>query len=351
MAISEKNIGITSSGDEAVLYTISNKNGTEASFCNIGAVWVSMCVADKWGRIEDVLLGYDTAEEIYNNPESFGVIVGRNANRIAKGCFKLNGIDYRLEINNNGNNLHSGPNVFGKRSYKATKDESENSITFSLISEEGDQGYPGELVVEVKYELTEEDELIISYRLEATTEDTIANMTCHPYFNLAGHGSGSALDQELQIFADEFCEIDETVLASGIVSKVENTVFDFREPKAIGTDISKDDMQLKLANGYDHNFCIRDYDGSLKLAAVCYDRKSGRKLTVYPNMPGIQLYTGNLLDENNKAKDGVYYKPYDGYALETQYYPNAINVPEWKQPVIHKNEVQNFETRYCFSAE
>ncbi|MDO4439248.1 MAG: aldose epimerase family protein [Eubacteriales bacterium] len=351
MAISEKNIGIAPSGDEAVLYTIVNKNGTEASFCNIGAVWVSMLVPDKNGKLGDVLLGYDTADGIYNNPESFGVIVGRNANRIAKGRFKLNGKEYQLALNNNGNNLHSGPEVFGKRCYKALKNEAENSIIFSLVSEEGDQGYPGELVVEVKYELTDEDELIISYRLEATTEDTVANMTCHPYFNLAGHASGSALEQEMQIFADEFCEIDETVLASGTIAKVENTAFDFREPKMIGTDIKSANMQLKLANGYDHNFCIRDYDGSLRQAAVCYDRNSGRKMTVYTNMPGIQLYTGNFLDENNKAKEGVYYKPYDGYALETQYYPNAINVPEWKQPVIHKNEVQNFETRYCFSIE
>ena len=225
-------------------------------------------------------------------------------------------------------------------------------VIFKMESPNGDQGYPGTLLIEIVYTFTDFNDLIIEYKLRAGSEDTIANFTCHPYFNLAGHDSGDMLDQELWIDAADICEIDDNCLTTGKLLPVKNTPFDFRSPKAIGRDIAVSSQQLKNAGGgYDHNFCLDHRLGRMKLAASARDPKSGRYMEVYTGMPGIQLYTANSMDENVTAKGGAHYKKYGGFALETQFYPNAINNGDWEQPVIFADEIKYFLTTYKFGVK
>ena len=350
MSISKRNIGRTKNGQEVIFYEMTNKNGLKATVSDLGAAWVGLAAPDKDGVFKDVLLGYDDPETLYNNPGSLGSIVGRNANRIGGGEFSLGGKVYELEKNNNGNNLHSGPNVLQKRHFKAKEGSISGAdfVIFELESPDGDQGYPGSLQIKVIYTFTDFNELIIEYILQAGDKDTLANFTCHPYFNLAGHDSGDILNQELWIDPADICEVDDTCLTTGKLIPVKNTPFDFRSPKPIGRDIEAQNQQLRNAGGYDHNFCLDHKLGRMKRAAAARDPKSGRFMEVFTGMPGIQLYTANFMNEEVEAKEGAHYGKYSGFALETQFYPNAINIGEWEQPVIFANEVKYFLTTYKF---
>lgn len=353
MAITTKVLGKTKKGDTVTLYTMENKNGLKATVTNLGAIWLELWAPDKNGTFSDVVLGYDTPESIFQNSGEMGAIVGRNANRIKNAAFTLDGKTYQLAKNNGENNLHSGPDKLSKRMFQANYGRLEDAdfVTFSLYSPEGDQGYPGTLSIEVTYTFTDENAFLIEYKLTAGDKDTIANFTCHPYFNLGGHKSGSTLSQEIWIDANEICEIDAGCAATGRLLQVENTPFDFRSPKALGRDIAAENVQLRNGNGYDHNFCLNHPVGRMTLSATAYDRESGRFMEVYTGRPGLQLYSGNGLDPEIEAKDGAHYHPHDGYAFETQLYPNAINVPEWEQPIIAAGSTQYSLTSYKFSVK
>ena len=333
-------------GEEISIFKLTNKNGLSASVTDLGATWLSMEAPDRDGRISDVLLGYDTVPLVYENPGYLGAIVGRNANRIKDAKFKLNGKTYSLCENDGKNNLHSGPDTLNKRVYSyIIKDD---KIIFSLESPKYDQGFPGELHIEVAYSLTDENEFKIEYVLEAGSEDTVANFTCHPYFNLAGHDSGYALKQEVFIDADFITENDSTSVPTGRLLSVDGTPFDFRERKVIEKDIDKDDTQLHYGGGYDHNFCINKREGKHPCAGA-YDPISGRYMEIFTDCDGIQFYTGNGLSKDIIGKNGAVYDRRCGYAFETQFYPNAINIPEFRQPVLKAGKSFRSETSYKFS--
>lgn len=353
MAITTQILGTTKNGETVTLYRMKNKNGYEASFTDLGAIWTGLVMPDRNGKMADVTLGYDTVEGLTELDGEMGAIVGRNANRIKNAEFELNGVVYQVGKNDGPNNLHSGPDKFSKRMYRAEirSIAGGDELHLFLHSPEGDQGYPGSLDAEIIYTFTDDNALLIEYKLTAGKQDTIANFTCHPYFNLAGHDSGSALGQLLWIDADYFCEADKNICTTGRLLRVDNTPFDFRTPKALGRDIEIDTAQLKNCGGYDHNFCLRHEPGKMALAATAFDEASGRFMEIYTSKPGIQLYSGNFLNPDVMAKGGAHYHIHDGYAFETQYYPNAINEPEWEQPVMRAGETRYSLTTYKFSVK
>ena len=336
-------------GQEVERYILSNRNGLSASFLTLGGIWSTMMAPDRNGVTADVVLGYGTVPDILTNGGHLGEIVGRNANRIGKARFSLNGVTYDLEANNGPNNLHSGPDFYRNRIWKAEAAEDENgtSLTFSLRSPDGDQGYPGNAEITVTYTLTEENELRIDYHLTCD-QDTIANMTNHSYFNLAGHGSGSALEQQVWLDADFMTPADEVSIPTGELRSVKGTPMDFTQMKPIGRDIREDYDQLKFGKGYDHNWVLNHEMGRLSLSAKAWDEKSGRLMEVYTDLPGIQFYTANFLEPEAPGKDGAVYGPNHGYCFETQYYPNAVNTPGFPSPILRKGNEYKTTTIYKF---
>ena len=352
MSVSVKEFGKLENGQTAKLYTITNGAGTEASFTDLGAAWVSMKVQDRDGKYEDVVFGYDDAETYYNNPTSCGECIGRSANRISKGHFVLEGKEYQLAKNNGENNLHSGPDKWAKKLFTGQTEETRigSRVTFRLLSPDGSQGYPGELLFSVSYTLTEQDELIMEYRGSAD-RTTIINPTNHAYFNLRGHGAGDIGSQLVWINADRYTPSDAGAIPTGEIAPVEGTPMDFTIMKPIGQDIDADFDQLKNAGGYDHNYVLNGFDGRLNLVAKAKDPESGRKLKVYTDLPGMQFYTGNgLKDGQAKGKGGVSYPFRSGFCFETQFFPDAVNHPEWPQPVFGPGKEYHHYTVFKFEA-
>ncbi|MDN6640622.1 MAG: galactose mutarotase [Tetragenococcus sp.] len=339
--------GVAKDGQEVFLYTFENDKRMKMTVSNMGAVLTNLWVPDKDGVLRDVVLGYDTVLAYENNVDThFGATIGRSANRIENAEFKLQGKKYKLAKNDSENNLHSGPNGYQLRVWKVKKIEEENrSITFSLVSSDGDQGYPGELHLDVTYQL-QEDAVVITYDA-ASNEDTIFNPTNHSYFNLNGHESGDILDHNLQLEADSFTPIkDSHSIPTGEVSSVENTPMDFRLEKKIGKDIEEKYDQLVYAQGYDHNFVLNE--GIEKFAQLTGDQ-SGIVMEAGTNLPGVQIYTGNFLD-NVLGKGGVAYLFRAGVCLETQYFPNAVNEKNFVTPLLEKNKKTEYRTYYSFSS-
>lgn len=314
---------------------------------NYGATLVSL-IYEKTDKTEkDVILGYDTLEEYEKGTTYFGAAVGRNANRIRNGVYELDGKKYQMAINENENNLHSGPNGYDKRLWNVkTVPGKENTITFSLHSPEGDQGHPGNLDVTVTYTLTEEQELKIEYR-GISDQDTIFNMTNHSYYNLDGHDSEKIEDHEIKICASEYTPIDAQLIPDGRLEKVEGTPFDFRKFKRIGEHIGEENTQLKYGGGYDHNFVLEKEPGELKEAADVRCRKSGIGMKVLTDLPGIQFYAGNGIGEQT-GKGGVSYHNRSGLCLETQFFPDSINQKQFQSPVLKKGKEFRSTTIYRF---
>ena len=335
----KKPFGILPSGDRAFLYTLSNGKLT-AEISDFGATLVRLYVPDRDGNLEDVVLGFDDANGYLGSTTYFGATVGRNANRIGGASFTLNGEKVQMPANEGCNNLHSGPDSYAYRLWQV-KCWEENTIIFSLHSPNGDQGFPSNADVQVAYTLTE-NALCITY--EAVSDgDTVFNLTNHSYFNLAGHHRPAlAMGQILQIHADAFTPSDSQSIPTGEIRSVANTPMDFRTPKAIGQYIDRDYESLHLQGGYDHNFCLNS-----NLCAVVYDPVSGRKMEVTTDCPGLQFYSGNFL-QGEQGKDGVSYCYRGGIALETQYYPNAVNNPQWPQPITKAGETYRSQTKYTF---
>lgn len=337
----QENFGILPSGEVCSLYTISCA-GITACVTDYGATLVRLLVPDSRGRLADVVLGYDDCNGYHNgNGACLGATVGRNANRLRNAEFLLGNTTVRLTANEGANNLHSGPDHLFHRIWKLVSLE-ETSVTLSLHSPHGDQGFPGNADIQVTYSLEADQSLHIRYRAQAD-RDTVFNFTNHSYFNLAGQDQTyKAMDQLLTIPGRFFNPDDAENIPTGELRSVEGTPMDFRSPKAIGRDIEDDYEPLHLQGGYDHNwevFC--------QPCAYLSDPESGRSMSVSTTCPGIQVYAGNFLDECGKG--GVHYGKRSGVALETQFYPDALHHPEWPQPITTAGEIYKSETVYHFS--
>lgn len=339
-----KKFGVLPNGKTASIYTIRSGQMT-AEISDLGATLVKLFVPDRDGKLADVVLGFDDPQAYCESGTFFGAVVGRNCNRIGGASFRLNGKQYQMEKNDNGeNNLHSGPDFFKDRIWEVRRVE-EDSITFGLESPHGDQGFPGNAKIRVKYALEQGNTLRISYTA-VSDRDTVFNFTNHSYFNLAGHDKPEkAMDQILTMPARFFTLSDENYITTGEKRDVEGTAMDFRSPKAVGRDINKDEEPLRLQNGYDHNFEV-----FANPCAILTDPQSGRTMAVSTDCPGVQLYSGNFM-EREEGKDGVIYGRRSGVCLETQFYPNAINYPHWPQPVTKAGETYKSETCFVFGLE
>jgi aldose 1-epimerase len=334
--IKKQLFGKTADGNEIYIFTLKNKNGMEAAIINFGGTLVSLKVPDRKGDLTDVVLGYDTLDGYENGKNYFGATIGRYGNRIAHGNFTLNGIQYVLAKNNGENSLHGGIKGFNKVVWTAKEVPGKDgqALQLNYLSKDGEEGYPGNLAVEVIYTLTDRNELQIDY--SATTDkDTVLNLTHHSYFNLRGEGSGNILDHRMTLNADRFTPVDAGLIPTGELRNVQGTPFDFRNPVAIGARIDQGDEQLKLGNGYDHNWVLNRNDGeALSLAARVEETISGRIMEVWTTEPGIQFYTGNFLDGKGQGKAGKTYNFRDAFCLETQHFPDSPNHSTFPSTVL-----------------
>ncbi|NLZ81022.1 MAG: galactose mutarotase [Clostridiales bacterium] len=349
MSIVKEFFGKTKEGISVDLYTVTNSNGTIAKLTNYGAILVSLFVPDKDGQLVDVVLGYDNLEGYFTNGPNFGATIGRHANRIGNSKFVINGVQYNVDKNDGKNNLHSGFDGFHKRVWEGNAYEGElgYSLEFTYHSKDKDQGFPGNLDVRVIYTLTNEDSLIIEY-YGVSDEDTIVNLTNHSYFNLSGHNSGDVLKQKVWIDSDYITESDAESIPTGVILPVKNTAMDFNKPKDIGKEIDSDYYQVVQGKGYDHNWVLKNIKGEIALVARMEDKYSRIGMEVFTDMPGMQFYTGNFLDDTEIGKGGKTYGPRSGACFETQYYPNAMNIPDFPSPLIKAGEEYKSTTVYKF---
>ena len=335
-----RSFGTTPSGKEATLYSITNGTLT-ATVTDFGATLVSLLVPDAQGNVADVVLGCDDAMGYANGTCFLGCVVGRNANRIGGAAFPLNGRTVHVPANEGSNNLHSGPDCFHLRLWEVTA-HTANSVTLRLDSPHGDQGYPGNATIHVTYTLEADNSLCIAYD-GLCDQDTVFNMTNHSYFNLAGQeNTTAAMAQELTLPARFFTVADADSIPTGEMRSVDGTPMDFRTPKAIGRDIEADYEPLHLQGGFDHNFEV-----FCNPCAILRDPASGRTMSVSTDCCGVQFYAGNFLKDYGKG--GLYYGKRSGICLETQFYPDAVNHPEWAQPITPANTPYHSETRYKFN--
>jgi aldose 1-epimerase len=340
--VTREPFGMTPEGDTVELFTLTNASGVELRAMTYGGIIVSLKVPDRDGKPGDVVLGYDSLAGYLRSSPYFGAIVGRYANRIAKGAFTLDGKAYHLAINNPPNALHGGLRGFDKVVWDGEpfSDARGTGVVFRHTSPDGDEGYPGTVMVQVTYTLTDSNDVVIDY--EATTDKaTPINLSQHSYFNLAG--SGSILGHELMIAADSFTPIDSTFIPTGAITPVAGTPFDFRTPHPIGERIDADNEQLRYAGGYDHNFVLNHPGMGLALAARVSDSASGRVLEIRTDQPGVQFYSGNFLDGTITGKQGVVYAHRSGLALETQHFPDSPNHPNFPSTILEPG--QQFRSR------
>ena len=350
VSITPSPFGATPDGEAVELYTLTNANGMVAKITTFGGIVTELLVPDKDGAFGDVALGFSSLDGYTGDHPYFGAIIGRVANRIAKGQFSLDGADYQLATNNAPNHLHGGDKGYDKRVWTAevVEDPSAAVLTLRLTDSDGVEGYPGTVNVTVTYTLTNQDELRIDYK--ATTDKaTPINLTNHSYFNLAGEGSGTIHDHQLQIHAEHYTPSDETLIPTGEIVPVANTPLDFRAPKRIGADIEAVGGDPV---GYDHNFVLlRQDDTELSLAATVYEPTSGRVMEVYTTEPGIQFYSGNFLDGTLTGKSGAPYEYQHGFCLETQHYPDSINHPNFPTVVLLPEAAYTQTTVYKFAVK
>ncbi len=327
------------------LFTLKNKNGLVTQITNYGARVVSLWVPDKAGNFEDVVLGYDTLDQYLQSKSIyFGATIGRYGNRIAHGKFTLNDSTYTLATNNHDNHIHGGIKGFNNVVWDA-KLISDSELSLNYFSKDGEEGYPGNLDVTVVYELTDDNELKISYSA-ITDKATPVNLTNHSFFNLQGAGKGSINNHILQINAAQYTPIDAYSIPTGAIEDVNNTPFDFRKPIAIAEHINDDNQQLKYGSGYDHNFVL---EGSgLKLAAIVIDPISGRKMVI-TDEPGMQFYGGNFLNEKDIGKNGIPNKYRTAFCLETQHFPDSPNQEHFPSTILNKGQHYSSTCIYKFS--
>ena len=351
MSIEKKLFGTLSDGREVYSYTLKNASGTSVKILNYGGTLVELNVADRNGKIEDLIGGYDTLDSYVNGDGYQGALIGRFGNRINKGKFTLEGVNYTLFINNGENHLHGGEFGFDKKIWDTEAiDGDEPTLKLHVLSPDGDEGYPGNLDVTVTYTLTKENGLSIRY--EATTDKaTPINLTNHTYFNLGGYNSGSVHSHILTLDADTYLPTDERLIPTGEMRSVVGTPFDFRTPKRIGEDIKSDNVDIKLGGGYDHclNFAGGETAEPVKRGEL-YEEKSGRVMELYTNQPCVQLYTGNFLTNEKYPFKGGYPQSIQTFVcLETQHMPDSINQIGFTDCVLRPGEKYDFTTEYRFS--
>ena len=328
-------------GYKAYLITLKNKNGMSVSLTNYGASIVDLCVPDKNNGFTDVMLGYDSIEGYIAGKSSQGAVIGRYANRIGGAKFTLNGKEYNLYKNNGDNCLHGGRVGYGRRVWNAGIADGDNPCAaFSYVSPDGEDNFPAEVRIIVRYTLTANNSLKLEYSA-VSDGDTVINLTNHAYFNLGGYNSGDILNTQVQIFAVGYTPFNDAQIPTGEIVPVEGTEFDFTVPKFVGDDINSGKI-----SGYDHNFILGE-PGVMRKAAVASDIKTGIEMTTYTDMPAMQLYTANHLDE--KGKSDYHFGKFGGLCLETQFTPNTPNLPDLPQCILKKGEEYKFTTEYAFS--
>jgi len=337
----------TLNGEKTGLYFLSNKNNVEIAITNYGARIVSLIIPDKNGQPTDVVVGFDSLKGYLNSTETYhGAIVGRYANRIARGKFSLNGNTYQLSINNPPNHLHGGPKGFNNQVWQV-KEIKNDAVRLIYFSKDGEENYPGNLQVTLTYTLTDLNELVINYEV-TTDQETVFNITSHPFFNLNGQGTGTIENHLLQINSGNYTPVDETLIPTGVLP-VENTPFDFRKPKKIGDTINDNNEQLRYGAGYDHNFILDGQD--IRKAAQALGDKSRIIMEVITDQPAIQLYTGNWMQGENNIKYGLKDNRREAFCLETQHFPDSPNHPEFPSTVLQPGTVFRSTTIYKFSVE
>ncbi len=346
MAVTRQLLGQTKEGTPIYEYHLSNSKGVEAVVLNFGCTIKNIFVPDKNGNKVDVVLGYDDVSVYFDNDSFIGATVGPTANRIANAKYEIDGKEFILPINDGPNNLHTDKNNgLHKRVWDAQ--EGDNCVEFTLKCDDGDLGFSGNREFSVTFTLDEENALSLHYHVTSDAK-TLLNMTNHAYFNLSGHASGSILDHTLKLNASKYTPVvDSAAIPTGEIAPVAGTPFDFTKEKTIGQDINADFEQLKHVGGYDHNYCVDNYDGKLKVFAVAKSPVSGITMECSTDLPGFQLYAGNFL-KNKDGKENTEYKPRDGFCLETQFYPNSVNEAGFPDPIFGPDRVYDTVTVYKF---
>jgi aldose 1-epimerase len=350
--IEQKVFGQTPCGQNVNIYTLSNANGMKIKLMDYGATLTSVIVPDKNNKFDDIALGYDNFESYLCENPYFGGIVGRFGSRIANGRFKLDGVEYVLNTNNNGQTLHGGIKGFDVAVWTGKPFEKENSagVEFTYFSKDGEEHFPGNLEVTVKYTLTNNNEIKIDYAA-TTNKATPINLTQHGYWNLGGEGSGEILNYEMMINADKFTPVNKFLIPTGQIKSVKNTVFDFTQPKTIGERINNEDAQLKFGAGYDHNWVLNKKDNSLTLACRVSEPKTGRVLEVYTTEPAMQFYSGNFLDGKIRGKSGKAYNRRCALVLEPQHFPDSPNHSNFPNTILRPGQTYKSQTVYKFSCK
>ncbi|MBU3153325.1 aldose epimerase family protein [Clostridium estertheticum] len=345
----KRNFGIID-GKEVYLFTIKNSKGMIAEVSNYGGTLVSLKVQGSNGKFDDVVLGYDTLEDYRKYNYFFGATIGRVANRIGTASFEINGTKYNVAKNEGENHIHGGVVGFDKKVWeeKIGSKDTDDSIELSYLSVDGEEGYPGNLNVSVKFTVSEDNELKIEYNA-ISDKDTIVNLTNHSYFNLSGQGSGDILKHQVMINADKFTKNNKNSIPTGEIADVNDTPMDFRKLTYVGENISSSYEQIVFGNGYDHNYIINTTGKKLEKAAEAYDEKSGRVMEVYTTKPGVQFYTANFLTGQELGKGGATYNKRDAFCFETQYFPNAINTKNFESPILKAKQNYEHKTIYKFS--
>lgn len=344
MSVNQESFGKTPDGQQVDLYTLTNSNGLRARITNFGAILVSLEVPDRDGKLADITLGFDNVDGYVSQSAYFGATVGRYANRIGKGKFKLDGKEYELATNDGENHLHGGVKGFDKVVWRLDDlkvEDNQAMVKMSYISEDGEEGYPGNLACSVTYILTEGNELKIQYEAE-TDKTTVVNLTHHSYFNLAGQGTGDILGHELMIEANNYTPVDAGLIPTGEIRSVKDSPMDFTLPMTIGSRIAE------VPGGYDHNYVLSNGGGTMALNARVYEPVSGRVMEISSTEPGIQFYSGNFLDGSITGKAGKVYKKHYGFCLETQHFPDSPNKPEFPSVVLKPGQKYNTETIHKF---
>jgi aldose 1-epimerase len=341
VTIEEESFGTLEDGREVSLFTLTNTNDMEVKITNYGGIVTSIHTPDQDGNLDNVVLGFESLDKYLEGTPYFGAIIGRYGNRIEDGTFSIDGTEYELATNDGNNHLHGGEQGFDKVLWHAHT--ADGALVLNYLSEDGEEGYPGNLKVTVTYTLTQDNALKIDYKAN-TDKATPVNLTNHSYFNLSGHPDSTILDHGLTINADQYTPVDDELIPTGELAEVEGTPFDFTNPHAIGERIDQ------VKGGYDHNWVLnRSEDNSLFHAATLYHSESGREMKVLTTEPGIQFYSGNFLDGSLEGPDGTPFVQHSALCLETQHFPNSPNEPDFPSTILDPNETYNTTTVYQFS--
>jgi aldose 1-epimerase len=349
MFLSEKPFGKTAANEPVTLYTLKNTQGMEVHIMNYGAIITKIIVPDKNEVMEDVVLGFENVADYIKDSPYFGAIVGRYGNRIAGGKFSLDGKSYTLAAQNNGQHLHGGLKGFDKKVWK-TIGKKDGSITLSYLSVDGEEGFPGNLEIQVTYTLNEDNAISMDY-IAKTDQATVLNICNHSYFNLSGNAKRDVLDHVIQLNAPHFIPVDKVLIPTGEVKSVKGGPFDFTSPKKIGLDINAADEQIAFGSGYDHCYAFDKAPGAYGKIARVEDPISGRIMEVFTTEPGVQFYTGNHLNGRLTGKNGAVYTKRSGFCLETQHYPDSPNKPNFPSTVLRPGETYTSKTVYQFSVQ